>query len=386
MSERTPHHVQEPQACPFVALADDRDRRLDVPDDRHRCYAEPEPQPRALAHQDTFCLAPAFAACPIFLDWAARAAADPIATRRQSPTPAQLARPSDLSPSQRPTDPASRGWAAPPPWSAEQMGAFDDPPDPLGAADPPDRDLSIGGVDSDRSGSGDADRPTVPLAPASSAPSFLAGRSRIGQPVGSRLPPMTQPVDPRQAATEQPPRPSRGPSRLGSQARPAPPRRPQDQPEWSQPRRHEAYPTLTTRMRMQGTPPIAVGIVGLALAALLLYFLPGFLAGTDPADPTPTPSQAAVATPTPVPTPPPEPTPQVYVVVGGDNMLRIARMFGLTVEQVACFNDIEDVNRLQVGQELLIPEDDFQCPGGETASPGPGGDGSPAVEEESQAP
>jgi hypothetical protein len=44
-------------------------------------------------------------------------------------------------------------------------------------------------------------------------------------------------------------------------------------------------------------------------------------------------------------------------------------MFGLTVEQIACFNQIEDVNQLPEGKDLLIPEDDFQCPGGGSPSP-----------------
>ncbi|MBA3434953.1 MAG: hypothetical protein H0U11_00525, partial [Chloroflexi bacterium] len=302
MSDRTPHHVQEPQACPFVALTDDRDRRLDVPDERHRCFAEPEAQPRAIAHQETYCLAPAFAACPIFLDWAARAAADPVATRRRSPTPARLAGPSDVPVSPRLADQTSGGWAAPPPWSAEQMSAFDDDP-----PDTPDRDLSVGGGDAERvSGPDAADGPTAPLAPAASPPSFLASRSRIGQPVGSRPALLTTDAATSGRASE------RGSPRWAPQARPAPPRRPQDAPEWSQPRRHEAYPTLTTRMGLRGTPPIAVAAVGLALAALVLFLLPGFLAGTDPADATPSPSQEAVATPTPTPSPSPEPTPQVY--------------------------------------------------------------------------
>ncbi len=67
-----------PGACPFVALDNDRDKRSDQPDYRHRCYAEPTPAPRALAHQEAFCLSPKFPTCPIFQDWAARAAARPV--------------------------------------------------------------------------------------------------------------------------------------------------------------------------------------------------------------------------------------------------------------------------------------------------------------------
>jgi LysM repeat protein len=70
-----------PSACPFVALESDRDRRADEPDARHRCYAVPTPEPRALAHQREFCLSPGFGRCPIFQDWAIRAAARPVPLR-----------------------------------------------------------------------------------------------------------------------------------------------------------------------------------------------------------------------------------------------------------------------------------------------------------------
>src|SRR6478609_639448 len=62
-------------ACPFVAFEDDRDGRATVPDHRHRCFAEPRPAPRALAHQEAYCLSSAFPVCPTFQDWARREAA-----------------------------------------------------------------------------------------------------------------------------------------------------------------------------------------------------------------------------------------------------------------------------------------------------------------------
>src|SRR4051794_4750564 len=62
-------------ACPFVAFEDDRDERATVPDHRHRCYAEIRPAPRALAHQQAYCLSSAFPVCPTFQDWARREAA-----------------------------------------------------------------------------------------------------------------------------------------------------------------------------------------------------------------------------------------------------------------------------------------------------------------------
>ena len=45
------------------------------PDHRHRCYAEVHPAPRAIAHQEAYCLSSAFAVCPTFQDWAQREAA-----------------------------------------------------------------------------------------------------------------------------------------------------------------------------------------------------------------------------------------------------------------------------------------------------------------------
>src|SRR4051812_3953688 len=69
-----------PRACPFVALELDRDRRSDAPDYRHRCFAEPTPAPRSIAHQEAYCLSPNFPACPVFQDWAVRAAARPVAS------------------------------------------------------------------------------------------------------------------------------------------------------------------------------------------------------------------------------------------------------------------------------------------------------------------
>ncbi|HEX7490584.1 MAG TPA: hypothetical protein VF337_02645, partial [Candidatus Limnocylindrales bacterium] len=59
-----------PSACPFVAFEDDRDHRSSRADHRHRCFAAPEPEPRAFPHQETYCLTAGFAGCPIFLDWA----------------------------------------------------------------------------------------------------------------------------------------------------------------------------------------------------------------------------------------------------------------------------------------------------------------------------
>ena len=129
MSERGLPIVDGAPACPFVAFEDDRDGRSTAPDHRHRCFAEPRPAPRALAHQEAYCLASAFPVCPTFQDWARReaAAARPGATG----PPADQVPMSAATPPHGPDDyyagadeltpaPArrqQRDWAAPPPWA-----------------------------------------------------------------------------------------------------------------------------------------------------------------------------------------------------------------------------------------------------------------------------
>ena len=91
MTERGLPIVDGAPACPFVAFEDDRDERAASPDHRHRCYAESQPAPRALAHQEAYCLSSAFPVCPTFQDWARREAATARAaswsTTRPDPAP-----------------------------------------------------------------------------------------------------------------------------------------------------------------------------------------------------------------------------------------------------------------------------------------------------------
>jgi hypothetical protein len=135
-------------ACPFVAFEDDRDERATAPDHRHRCYAEPRPAPRALAHQDAYCLSANFPICPTFQDWARREAA---AARPASPAHAEPTSEAEPPPERHPLPPPDRearhapddslpprrnpprDWAAPPPWTggagpAGGRGPDDTPP------------------------------------------------------------------------------------------------------------------------------------------------------------------------------------------------------------------------------------------------------------------
>jgi LysM repeat protein len=132
-----------------------------------------------------------------------------------------------------------------------------------------------------------------------------------------------------------------------------------DGPVWERQRRLEAYPQIKTRVGMPSVPRVAVLAVALAVAAIALFFLPALLGiGGDDDEPGASPTRsAAAATATPDPTPVPAPTPQVYVIKAGDTLSKIAREFGLTVEQLLAANEetIEDPDRIVVGDEIIIP-------------------------------
>src|SRR5689334_16469232 len=172
MTERGLPIVDGAPACPFVAFEDDRDERAASPDHRHRCFAEARPAPRALAHQEAYCLSSAFPVCPTFQDWARREAAATKSIPMAAAAPHDDVPPEShpMPPRDResqhavdddPYDPQAaprrnppRDWAAPPPWTgdpaaaeaagamggaamgAAAMGAAADGDDGFGADDP----------------------------------------------------------------------------------------------------------------------------------------------------------------------------------------------------------------------------------------------------------
>jgi len=69
-------------------------------------------------------------------------------------------------------------------------------------------------------------------------------------------------------------------------------------------------------------------------------------------------------TPTPEPVVTPEPSPFLHVVSRLETLRYIAGLYCTTVSAIMELNDIANANRIQVGQELLIP-------GGGCASPEP---------------
>jgi LysM repeat protein len=396
MAARGMFFGEGPMACPFVALESDRDRRSDEPDHRHRCYAEPDPAPRALAHQREYCLAAAFTACPIFQDWAIRAAATPVPLR-----------PGRMQDTERDEQPR---WAAPPPWvapvddedraaenaHADAPGSVSDAPaelepaessgDQRGFVAPPARPVTdverVPSLDAERDAAratpaADADReqpefpprqPT-PAEPGSDEPSagdqdevplpaFLAGRAdQYREPAGAAEPPSAEPARPE-------PEPG---SRLPQETL----RREDVVPAWG---RKPVYGQTRSRVSLGDTGDVlskittmlAVGAI-LALAVVVIILAPsllGFLDGgapatTAPAGGLPSPT-AAAPSPSPAVTPTPSPEPRTYTVQAGDTLFSIARRHGLTVEQLLAANpQVTNPNLVQIGQVLVIPEDDF---------------------------
>ncbi len=381
--------------CPFVAFEDDRDRRSALPDHRHRCFAESAAAPRALAHQQHYCLAAAFPSCPTFTDWARREAALPVES--DASASALLAEMADA-----PAPPATgaRDWAAPPPWvqgaqaDGEQLGAFEEAavsgqvePERRPAGDafrsPNDGERFAalpggepGQDEDDEAGlAGDERVAARPPEGSRPVPSFLAGREAGRHDAGRR-----EPIDPVPPRDEEPSRerPARtAPTRRGTgsgagvaartsggpaQARPAAglrrERREPAAPAWEHARRDEAYPTLRTRVGVPEIPRLGLAAIALVVAAAVLFFLPTFLAGpsTPAVTPAPSANPSAAASASLAPATPAAPTPTQYTVASGDTLSGIAKRFGVTVSEILAANpQIKDPNKIAIGDQITIP-------------------------------
>lgn len=124
---------------------------------------------------------------------------------------------------------------------------------------------------------------------------------------------------------------------------------------------------LRTRLGFGGPISIVAAIVGVIIVVLVAILVLGFQ-GTGGPPVVPTKDPSATPTPTAPPTASPSPSPETYTVVSGDSLFNIAKDHGLTIDQIACANGITDPNVLQVGQVLIIPDDEYLCPG---SSPSP---------------
>jgi LysM domain len=119
--------------------------------------------------------------------------------------------------------------------------------------------------------------------------------------------------------------------------------------------RHPVYGTQARRDNRQGPYVIGFILVVAALAGFLYIGLnwatgPGRAAAlTNPA--TPTPILIVSSVPTAIPTP----GEQTYVVKSGDSPATIAQQFRIKTDDLMAANNIDDPQKLQVGQVLRIP-------------------------------
>ena len=108
--------------------------------------------------------------------------------------------------------------------------------------------------------------------------------------------------------------------------------------------------------------PLVLGVVAVVIAAVALFFLPQLLGigGTPSAShgPSGSPAASVVASPSAAAeTTVPAPTQQTYVVAAGDTMSKIASRFGVPLQALIDANKdtIPDPNKLQIGQQVIIP-------------------------------
>ena len=368
-------------ACPFVAFGDDRDSRATSPDHRHRCFAETPPAPRALAHQEAYCLSSAFPVCPTFQDWARREAAQARADEMRADASMAAAAAAGAGsgaisgsglddddpypPPNRPPEPPParnppRDWAAPPPWATgagtttrasstgpsanellagkaiEGQGLAGSAADQLAGGPPPAAAAAGAAAAWSASGAGAAATPADDELAGLVAPDPAASASRA-------MPDTPAP------ATGGTPRPAVSSTRPPSQSVPG--------PSWEAPRRYEAYPAIKTRASLRGIPRLGVLAGAIAIAALALFMLPALLGiGSGGPNASPSPS-TPIATATPEPTTPPAPTPQVYVIKQGDTLSKVAKRFGITLDELLAANKdtIKNPDKIAIGDEIIIP-------------------------------
>lgn len=379
-------------ACPFVAFVDDRDERADLPDHRHRCYAEIRPAQRALAHQQAFCLSTGFAACPTFQDWARREAARARGGASAGP-PAETVgagaglaesvsehddhaaadrSTADVGPEDDPFDDRAtrnphRDWAAPPPWV-----------EPGGPGSPGPSESEAPSFLAPRSARDDAET----VAPAGLSTSRWLQETPAPRPDEAAAGPARDDDELERALAEDRANRERaaaaavgGVSATASSSRAArkaippatPPtvssarRRPITRdvagPAWERPRRFEAYPTLKTRIGLPSIPRIGLAALAIFVAAGVLFLVPFLLRFGDQGGGTVvTPSPSSAMSASVAPSVAPAPTAQIYIVKSGDTLNKIAKKFGLTIDQILAANkQIKNPNKIQPGDQITIP-------------------------------
>jgi len=401
-----------------VAFEDDRDERASVPDHRHRCYAESRPAPRALAHQQAYCLSSAFPVCPTFQDWARREAArasdaadaaaaatsvGAAASAAALATREEEARGSSEAGSAAEATAAAAGagdavdahdvndvdeedeadefgvrrnpprdWAAPPPWlaSSERSDGQPDTGSPPflshGASDP---GQGLAGSSADWLAGGPYIPPThgpetgAAAAGLSAIEASAAGAGAAGPGAASSRRGRTERNADSSGIDDDPTSAGRDDDQ---------PRRParrsrayeqhlggSDGPDWERPRRYESYPVIKTRAGLPNLSRLGLAAGAIAIAAIALFFLPAILglgSGAGPPGASASPSAAAVSSAPVTPTAVPAPTAALYTIKKNETLSKIATAHGITLDELLAANpQIKNPNQIKEGQQITIP-------------------------------
>lgn len=346
-----------------MALAEDRDRRADTPDDRNRCYAERAPRRRDLAYQADYCYSRQFAACSVFLAWAARNAAEPAHVTED----ARRAWASGIAaPEDEPRVPPSVEEALPP--STPEGGLFG-PPDPAESEQVRHSEqldwISASAwaeVPWDEHAELEAEELETLLDDAEEEPAEddpePAAESLQGPKVPAALP-------------------------MRRRKRPQAPIRTRGSGEWFYADPPGREPLVSRRYGV--TPPILLAVLGLLVISIVAFLLATQLGGDGDraaagASPTPPASSRPVASrppqttaaPSAEPSPSAEPRPRFYRVKAGDALSTIAARFGVKEQHLQCLNGILNKNLISEGARLQVPPEGFTCPPGwRNATPEP---------------
>lgn len=366
---------ETPHACPFLAFELDRDHRSDRPDDRHRCFAEPTAAALSVAHQETYCLSPNFAACPIFQDWAVRAAARPLAS------PVVAAAPQAL-----PVDTAS---------VAEPVTASNEELSATGAAAPA-AAIAAAGIAAPTFATtfdDSAEHQQLSAFDEQQPSSNEFDAEHPGPVTAVLIPPPMPPAQSTQSAG-----PSAtvaaAPAFLASRSDRPPLNTARDEivPSWDLDGRYGAEPPPNGGgSRVDGilTAIAVLAIIGLGIAAVL--FLPGLInhgatkpsnapssfvlpsgqpltSSTEPSavatvEPTAEPSIQSSVEPTAQASAGPQASPRLYRIKANDTLARIAQKFKVAVQAIIDANpQINDPNHVEVGQLIIIPQPPASSP------------------------
>jgi nucleoid-associated protein YgaU len=358
-----------------VALAEDRDRRADAPDESNRCYAERAPRRRDLVYQSDFCYSPDFARCSVFLGWAQRNAAEPAYVTEA----AQKAWGSGIA---APEDALTRPTAGDTP-SAAADGTTVDPdaaaslPSPtpegglFGPAEPSETGAQADGQLDWVSASAWAEAPWDERAEveADELEELEAEPEAEEDEAGEE----TEPVE---EATQAPKVPAALPMRRRKP--PLEPIRSRGSGEWIYADPPGRQPLVSRRSGI--TPTVLLAVLGVLVVSIVVFLLAAQLGGGDEpppvaaASPTLASSLRPVATRAPAvtavpsiePSPTPRPVLKTWTVKEGQSLSWIAARpkVNTSLKLLQCINRITNPDIIQPGQVLRIPPEGYACPRG----------------------